>query len=314
MKNGWVYWLCLVLLAIAVAPASAVAAERNVSFDESDFPGEAVEFELEGSNGYTIHFGAYSDPYIEGNNRRSELGVGIFREGDSGVASYRTHAIVSDPYIKADLGPYGKVDLVRRPSGRKRTIPVRCTGGDTFTYEPAVYEGIVEFRGDGGFTAGRATQVRALPLISSFCGGGSGRGESRGSDEQGARLKGISWARGRYLSFQVNKNHKRGRALFESQVRERRDGVSIYRAVEGWLPASSFRYDQELETATLSPPAPFSGSAHLSRVPNSVAPLWSGDLAIEFPGRRVALAGRGVNVTLDHACFQLFDGPEARSC
>lgn len=314
MKNGWVYWLCLALLVIGVAPASAAAAEKNVSFDESDFPGQAVEFKLEGSNGYTIYFGAYSDPYIEGNDSRSELGLGILREGDSGVASYRTHAIVSESYIKADLGPYGKVDLVRRPSGRKRTIPVRCTGGDTFTYEPALYEGIVEFRGEHGYTGVEATQVRALPLISSFCGSGSGRGESRSSEERGARLKGTSYAHGRTLKFQVNKNHKRGRALFEAEIRERRDGVSIYRAVEGWLPPASFRYDPDLETATLSPPQPFSGSASLNRVPNSVTALWGGDLAIHFPGRTARLAGPGMNVSLVHACFELFDGPEARSC
>ena len=307
-------WLCLVVLAAGVAPVAAVAAGKHRSFDESDFPGQAVEFKLEGSNGYTLYFGAYSDPYIEGNNRRSELGVGIFQKGDSGVAAYRVPAIVSETYVKADLGPYGKVDLVRRPSGRKRTIRIRCTGGDTFSYEPAIYEGIVEFRGEKGFASARATQVRALPLISSFCGGGSGRGESRSDDERGARLKGTSYAHGRALSFQLNKNHKRGRVLFEAQIRERRDGVSIYRAVEGWLPASSFRYDPDLETATLSPPAPFSGSADLSRAPNSVSPLWSGDLAIEFPGRTARLTGPGMRVSLVHACFQLFDGPEARSC
>lgn len=313
MKNGWISWLCLAVLAIAVAPAGAAAAEKNVSLDESDFPGQSVAFELEGSNGYTLYVGAYGDPYIEGDDRRSQAGVGVSREGESGFAAYSVPAVVSDSYVKADLGPYGKIDLVRRPSGRLRTIPIRCTGGDTFTYEPADYEGIVEFRGEKGFTSVRATRVRALPLISSLCGSGSGRGESRGGDGPGARLKGVSYAHGRALSFQLNKNHQRGRVLFEAEMRERRDRVSIYRAVDGWLPASSFRYDPDLKTATLSPPAPFSGSADLSRARNSVSPLWSGDLAIEFPGRRVPLTGRGMHVSLVHACVQLFDGPEAET-
>lgn len=314
MKNAWVSWLCLAVLAVGVAAVPAAAAEKNVSLDESDIPGQSVRFELDGSHGYSIFLGAYSDPYIEGNDRRSRLGVGVSREGESGFAAYGVPAIVSESYLKADLGPYGKVDLVRRPSGRKRTIPIRCTGGDTFTYEPATYEGIVEFRGEKGYTSVRATQLRMLPLITSFCGSGSGRGESRGGDGPGARLKGISYAHGRFLSFQINKNHKRGRALFEAEVRERRDRVSIYRAAEGWLPPSSFRYDRDLQTATLSPPAPFSGSATLSRARYSVPPLWSGDLAIEFPGRKVPLASPGMNVSLVHACFQLFDKAEAESC
>ncbi|HEU4739272.1 MAG TPA: hypothetical protein VFS54_09355 [Solirubrobacterales bacterium] len=314
MKNGWISWLCLAVLAIGVAPASAAAAGKNVSLEESDIPGQAVEFELEGSNGYLVTFGARGEPYIEGNDRESRLGVGVFREDESGFAAYGVPAIVSESYVKADLGPYGKVDLVRRPSGRMRTIPIRCSGGDTFTYEPADYEGIVEFRGEQGYTEVEATRVRALPLLTSFCGGGSGRGESRGSDERGARLKGVSYAHGRALSFQLNKNHKRGRVLFEAEMRERRGRVSIYRAAEGWLPPPSFRFDPDLKTATLSPPAPFSGSADLSRARNSVSPLWSGDLTIGFPGRQVPLTGRGMHVSLVHACFQLFDGPEARSC
>lgn len=307
-------WACLAALVAGVVPAAAVAGDKHHSFNEADFPGQAVAFKLEGSNGYTLSFGAYSDPYIEGNDRRSQISVGVFSGDKRAFAAYRAPAIVSDSYVKADLGPFGKVDLVRRSSGREQTIPIRCTGGDTITYEPAIYEGIVEFRGEREFTVARATEVAALPPLSSFCGIGGGRGESRGGDQPGAMLRGGSYAHGRTLTFQVNKNHKRGRALFEAQVRERRDGISIYRAVEGWLPPSSFRYDPDLETATLSPPAPFSGSAGLRRVPNSVSPLWSGDLAIDFPGRTIPLAAPGTHVILVHACFQLSDGPVATSC
>ncbi|HWT90916.1 MAG TPA: hypothetical protein VN179_07350 [Solirubrobacterales bacterium] len=310
-----IHCLCLAALALAAlaVPAASVAAPKPASYDESDVPGHAVEFKLEGSNGYSLHFGAYSDPLLVGGNT-SRLGVAVFRDDKSGVAAYGAPAIVSESYVKADLGPFGKVDLVRRPSGRLRTIPIRCSGGDTYTYEPGVYEGIVEFRGEKGYTSARATQVRLLPLITGFCDGGSGRGESGGGDERGARLKGASRAHGRILSFQFNKNHARGRVLFEATIRERRHGVSIYRSTEGWLPASAFRYDPDLRTATLNPPAPFSGSAHLSRAPNSVGPLWSGDLALDFVGRKARLAGPGVNVSLVHACFVFFDGPEATSC
>ena len=160
MKQWSILWLCLAILGAGVVPA--VAAERPVSIDESDIPGQAVEFKLEGSNGYSLYFGAYSDPYLESDDGKGKLGVGVFRKGTNGAAAYRVPAIVSDSYVKADLGPFGRVDLVRRSSGRKRTIPIRCSGGDTFTYEPAVYEGIVRFRGELGYTSARATQVRGL--------------------------------------------------------------------------------------------------------------------------------------------------------
>lgn len=312
MKKRLISGLCLAVFSVGAIPAASAAAAKPVAYDESDFPGVAVEFELEGGNGYSLSFGAYADPYIYGG--KSRLGVVVSREGVNGVAGYGVSATVSDSYVKADLGSFGKVDLALRPSGRKRTITIRCSGGDTFTYEPTTYEGVVEFRGEKGYTSAGATQGRLLPTFTEMCGSGSGRGESSGGDGPGARLKGASYAHGRFLSFKVNKNHKRARALFEAQVRERRDGVSIYRSLEGWLPASSFRYHPDLKTATLSPPAPFTGSASLGRTPNSVAPLWSGDLALDFIGRKVSLAGPGVNVSLDHACFQLFDKAEAHSC
>jgi hypothetical protein len=306
--------VALLLSGLLAAPAAAAAPEKLVSLDESEIPGQAVEFELKGSNGYSLFFSAYSEPFFEGGDGRSQLSVAVFRQSTHGLAAYRVPAIVSDSYVKADLGPFGRVDLVRRPSGRKRTTPIRCSGGDTFTYEPALYEGIVQFRGERGYTKAEAMQVRPLPLVTGFCGSGSGKGESRGSDERGARLVGTSFAHGRALRFQFNKNHPRGRVPFSVELRERRDEVSIYRLAEGWLPAPSFRYDPDLKTATLGPTAPFTGSATLKRVPNSVPPLWSGDLAIELPGRKVSLAGAGVNVSLAHACFQIFDKPEASSC
>lgn len=240
--------------------------------------------------------------------------VSIGVETKRSAALYVAPARVTATSIQADLGPFGGVDLALRGSGREKTVRIRCGDGQRYTYETGVWEGVVEFRGEGGYIAGRATRLPVLPYVTSYCGSGSGRGESRGGVGPGARLKGTSYAHGRALSFQVNKNHSRSRALFEAEVRERRDGVRIFRFASGWLPASAFSFDPDLRTATLSPPAPFSGSATLTRTPSSVPPLWSGDLALEFPGRTVGLAGPGTHVNLVHACFQLFDKPEAHSC
>ncbi len=59
-----------------------------------------------------------------------------------------------------------------------------------------------------------------------------------------------------------------------------------------------------MRTATLSPPAPFSGTASLRRDPNAVSPLWSGNLTLAFPGHTVPIAGPAVHVSLEHAKLQ----------
>ncbi|HEX6204345.1 MAG TPA: hypothetical protein VFZ29_00870 [Solirubrobacterales bacterium] len=296
--------LPIVLLCAAALVAGVLAAPA----EGKEPPYFAHRLELEPSNGFHIGLSAFSEAL----GIPAELTIGV--ETKRSAALYKVPAKVTETTIQADLDPFGRVDLVMRGSGRVRTIPIRCSRGQKYPYETGVWEGMVEFRGEGGYVNGRETSLPVLPFITSYCGGGSGRGESRGGEGSGARLKGTSFAHGRFLSFQVNKNHARGKALFDAELKERRGGVRIYRFASGWLPASAFRYDPDLRNATLSPPAPFSGLASLRRRPDSVPPLWSGDLAIEFPGRKVSLAGPGTHVSLIHACFQLFDKPEAHSC
>ena len=180
------------------------------------------------------------------------------------------------------------------------------------TYEPAVYEGVFRFEGEGGYTSLDQSRAAASPepflgflpfLGFSPCGGG-GRGEALNDDRlPGARLKGISYAQGRVLKFQVNKNRPKAPAVFSASVRERHDGIRIYRTLSGKSPARAFRFPHSLRTATMAPPAPFSGHATLTRSSNSVLPGWRGDLAADFPGARVPLAGPDVYVTLVHARF-----------
>jgi hypothetical protein len=263
---------------------------------QDEFPGNSAAFALAGSHGYRINFAAYSK---EGSSR-GRIAVSVVREGES--AFYNAPALVSEAYVRADLGPLGKVDLAFHPSGRQKTIPVKCSR-DTFTYEPGTYEGVVEFKGEDGYTSARSENVPLVPLLSSFCGGGSGFGEAFDSDEPGADLRGLSFAHGRRLAFQVNKNGPRAPTVFSASLRERHGAISIYRTVSGTAPASAFHFDRHLRRAELSPPPPFSGSALLVRSSSTLFPRWSGNLSIDFPGHEVHAAGLTVHVSIRHAHF-----------
>jgi hypothetical protein len=89
-------------------------------------------------------------------------------------------------------------------------------------------------------------------------------------------------------------------------------GAGIYTPdtveLNGVAPAGAFHYDPKVRTATLGPPAPFAGTAHLTRSRNSVSPLLGGDLKLTFPGHTVRLAGPGVHVSLEHARLTHGDG------
>lgn len=298
--------LGLVGLVCGIFPATvAGAGSTAVATFEPDALGAG--FRLHGSHGYSIS--AIAFPREDGH--RGTIDFTVSRHGAS--VFYEASATVTADAIRADLGRIGKVDVVRRPSGLEKTVRPKCLGGAQ-TYEPATYEGVIEFNGEEGYTRAREEHVAQLPVWLVFsdhgpCGGGSG--EASGPGEPGARLRGVSFAHGRGLSFQVNKNSPKAQAIFTASLKERRGGIRIDRELTGEAPPGAFRFDPHLRTATLSPQAPFSGSASLSRSRNSFSPIWTGDLELAFPGRSVPLTGSRVHVSLVHARFTRSRGPHA---
>ena len=102
--------------------------------------------------------------------------------------------------IRANLGRLGRVDLVLHLSGQEKTAHVGCTSRPE-TYEAGTYEGIFEFRGEGGYTTVRATRLAGVSELALLAGGAGCRGRSTGEafgfGLPGASLKGISYAHGR---------------------------------------------------------------------------------------------------------------------
>jgi hypothetical protein len=299
--------ICLGLVSlICGAFPPATPAENFVSVATSESGVVATGFKLHGSHGYSISAVAYSD----GTGDKGEIDF-IAHRHDASV-SYRAPAIVTAKTIQADLGGVARVDVVLRPSGRQKRVHLKCFG-DAVTYEPGTYEGVIEFNGEEGYTRARKRHVTQLPALLLFAGSGScgsGYGETTGYSEPGARLRGASFAHGRSLSFQVNKNSPQAKTVFTASLKERRDGILIDREVAGSAPSSAFRFDPYLRTATLSPHAPFSGSASLGRSKNSFSPIWIGDLKLAFPGRSaISLTSSGVYVSLVHARFTRSSSP-----
>jgi hypothetical protein len=290
--------VCLAVLALA-APAEAAAPEPPVAA-KSEFLGYSAGFRLQGTNGYDLFVSAYS----ERRDGKGEMVIAAARRNAwyGGGALYVAPAVVSADFFKADLGALGRIDLAIHPSGQKEKIHIRCSR-QTYLFESGFYEGTVEFEGEGDYTGASATQIPFQPFDD--CGGGGGSSETRGPSLPGAVLKGVSFAHGRHLSFQFNKNHRiRGKVPYSLELRERRDGIQIQRLIEGTAPTGSFHFEPTLSSAHLGPPSPFDGSATLRRRPNSVTPNWTGDLNVDFPGHpNVRLAGPGVFVSLRHACF-----------
>lgn len=284
---------------VLAAPAGAVI----------DLEAEGVvwsELRLHGSHGYEIAVGAFGAQPAESGEpgHAGAVTVTVHRRGEA--ARYSVPATVTSDSIHADLGSLGEIDLTLHRSGHKRVVHSKCLR-DSIRYEPGVYEGTLRFRGEGGYTGvSRTAARRVLPIPLGPC-SGSGSGENSGDGLPGARLRGLSFAHGRTLRFQFNKNRPRARVVYSASVRERRGDLRISRTVEGTAAPAAFQFAGNLSSASLRPPSPFFGSAELRRPPNSVTAMLRGDLDVAFPGRTIALTGRDVTVTMAHARLTFSD-------
>jgi hypothetical protein len=279
---------------VALALLSAPTASAVFDAEADGLVGGA--FVLDGTHGYEIAVTAYG---VEG-KVPGRAAVLVHRRREAAV--YEVPAVVTADSVRADLGGLGLIDVTLHRSGHKVVVQSKCLR-EKIRYEPGVYEGTLRFEGEGGYTSATQTSARRLLTIPLGNCHGSGSGESRGSGLPGARLAGLSYAHGRVLKFQFNKNRQRAKSIFSASVDERRGDVRITRGVEGNAPSGAFVFADDLRSASLHPPAPFSGSATLHRDPNSFMATLSGDLRLHFPGRTVSLTGLDVPVSIVHARY-----------
>jgi hypothetical protein len=278
---------------------SALLTPEPAAATDSDLKHMAV-LKVRASNGYSVLVIASS----ERADGRGQVGLIVY--GKRGSATYGAPATITATRFEADLGALGRIALDVAPSGRKKTLRSSCADEpESISFEPLLYSGTFEFHGEEGYTEASTAAPREYTrfLLGILC-GEIRSGELSGRGLPGARLRLHALQGTSRLNLQANKNGPRARTRFEAEIHEERDGITISRDVEVHAGSAAFEYDPLLRTATLEPPAPFSGGAVFHR---GAAPAnrWRGDLALNFPGRSdVPLIGPGVEATLVSACFQ----------
>ncbi|HET6997887.1 MAG TPA: hypothetical protein VFI03_04795 [Solirubrobacterales bacterium] len=283
------------LVLLAALAAIALSAPAHALALDSDLKGFAV-FRLAASNGYSI-FGLAASERADG---RGDIALFVYNEDEAGVI-YGAPATVTPTRLEADLGRLGRISLDITPLGHKRTLRSRC--GEPVSFEPNSYRGTFEFHGEEGYTEASATTLHEYARFYVDLGCSTiGSGEGSGAGLPGARLRLSSQGRRVRLSLQANKNHPRARSRFEVEIHEKHQGIAISRSTTVWTGADAFDYDPLLRTATLDPPAPFSGRATYRRGA-AAANRWTGNLTVDLPGRSdVPLTSSGIRPTLVPAC------------
>lgn len=251
-------------------------------------------FKVKGSNGYSLFiFGAPA-------HKGQPATVGIFVVGKRDGVIYEVPGTVTETSMQADFGALGEIAVTFHPSGRAKRVRPSC-GGKSFAFDSGSYEGTIRFNGEEGFTSVEATSAKGDLglLIDILCPGISGGGG--GAFLPGAELNAYVGSSRQGAHVKVVKNRPSAAAHYEADVSEVHAGVSIGRFANVVEPAGTFVFDSKVQTATLHPSAPFSGTGRFNRAAPP-ASRWSGNLTVDLPGRvGVKLYRDGDHATLMHS-------------
>jgi hypothetical protein len=268
------------------AVASGSARSQAAAKKPLPVPGS---FLLAGSNGYEIMVAASPA-------RKGSVGVvSIMVAGKNEGVIYTAPATVTETSIQADLGVLGEISVAFQRSGV--AAAARC-GRDKFSFDSGRYVGTIEFHGEEGYTDVVATSVPGSIdyWLAAICGETVGGGSYGNARPPGAELYVRNPALGPEMS--VSKSRPGAAAQISVVVLEYDNGIGIRRFTSRRIPAGGFVFDRHLRSATVRPPAPFSGVASFDRG-KKAGQRWSGDLTVDMPGRAdVPLIGSALRATL----------------
>jgi len=243
--------------------------------------------------------------------------------GPVSTTTYVAHGKVTPTSIAASFGDRGRIDVRFQPSGRtlRATHKAGCKGsGGGVLARFGIFAGKLSFRGEGGFTsaevhrvAGRSVDFDAL-VACLF--GGTPRGRQAvlpapklpwGLHLPGADV-GVRRVTPETPSVQTHPSRAPKpttlladrktpltRTVFAAQIRGQgplrlfaiesasEGSTGVIRVVKTQADPSAFNVNGILSSASVKPPAPFSGEGAYEQGPGN-AKSWSGSLAVSFLG------------------------------
>lgn len=275
--------------ALAAVLALPAAAQAKPGYYVSE-PSRLSVISLGGSNGYRISLIAY-------NSKRVMLFASKGFESSTSV-TYSVRGRVTGETVEARFGSLGRVSLRLEPNPAEEVEKRQpgCKGKRAVT-RTGRFTGTIRFRGEQGFTRVRARAANGFSSRSfrTVC-KRPDRGEDRPSPKlpPTTSLGAISSRAPAAPWFSVYKQEAQrvGRfftseeAEYTANATERRQGMTIFRSASASAPPETFAVSppgSSPVTATVAPPSPFSGTATYEKSGGSAS--WSGDLAVELPGR-----------------------------
>jgi hypothetical protein len=257
--------LIAALAAIDAGGATTAPADAAAASYLTPASGPAAYFTVKGSDGYHIDYYAengVTTVSIAGDESKPDFGGVTDYVAFSGEAgARRTHL---------DLRRFGGATVLFRPTGkvRRHPAPRNCEGGPAVTRH-GVFVGRIRFHGEGGYAEVEARRARGFLEYTPqrTCKAPAKRHRKRKKrghkQRRGPLATTFAVTNGSSgLSFSaVNSTAEPTATFYLATVLSRREGIAVSRHATAFGDGDSFSFDRGLDNATISPPAPFAGSA-----------------------------------------------------
>ena len=270
--------LCLMAFAALLSLPAGAAAKNGLELD----------LRLPGNHGYKIEVGGYDSTAFVSASRSA----GTPRRFEE-TSTYIARGKVSATSIEANFGSLGRASLRFHPTGPvTKTRPHRhCLGPDHYTIRPGVFVGTVRFRGEDGYAHAEAHRIKGksvtppelvcfdsiASILREFGINPSGKRKRPKVTKLRAGWREVGSA------IYLEARRKRDEATYIAIHQKTEGQLAIYRSAYVKAPATAFGAQSSLSQATFKPPAPFEGVGLFRRDPSGTK-LWSGSLAVSFPG------------------------------
>ncbi len=272
-------------------------------------PGYRVQLHLRGSNGYAIR--------IEGSRSGS---IYVIAQKRSASVAYSIADKKPGAGIAARLPGVGMVSVKFRPAGNSKQLPPpnNCRGRGRVVRH-GVFVGRLRLHGERGYTEVSAQRAKGK-VVHSFrqvCNNNTSHIHTAG-DAHWALLSATSRRGHGVLSvhaFKLSSLRTPGLDAVSvgASTFSKRGPMLITRAVSAEADVDDLQLAEppgSLQSASLSPPSPFTGTATFQRI-SKTSSTWEGPLSVELPGvGQVNLAGPEFSSSLciDRHCTGTEDG------
>lgn len=308
-RRSGLLWAVLVIAVLAL-PASVAEARKP--------PGTSAEFTVPGTNGYSLYVKSEkSTVNVVVANQLPLVSTfsadGRIRPANTGNVATNTYLTTDsspDPNaIEADLGPLGRISVTFQPSGETRVSRVnlkgkskKCVGAERIVRHLGTFTGTIEFRGESGYTTVDLPSAEGTVGTSLFrnCTTKVNRRGASASTRSSSQSTTYLTATNRECFFVAFAESNSPAVGFLASISESvSQKVILLRLAQAVAAKRRFVFNDALSSATLTPPAPFSGSGQFRRVRGGPS-TWTGSLSVAFPGKTVPLTGPPFHASIAH--------------